>query len=84
MQTERHIVRGEPESVAGVEVTPLLHEDGAPRLFFRITMGVRQGELRWKRELNSLLRRNKDRIDAILSDFGVPLVDDYGTATVAK
>jgi hypothetical protein len=24
MQTERHIVRGEPESVAGVEVTPLL------------------------------------------------------------
>lgn len=61
-----------------LEVTPLLHEDGAPRLFYRITMGVRQGELSWKRELNSLLRRNKARIDAILTGFDVPLVDDYG------
>jgi quinoprotein dehydrogenase-associated probable ABC transporter substrate-binding protein len=65
-----------------VAVTPLLHEAGAPRLFYRITMGVRPGELHWKRELNSLLRRNKERIDDILTDFGVPLVDDYGAAQV--
>ena len=34
-------------------VTPLLHEEGAPRLVYRITMGVRQGEDVWKRELNA-------------------------------
>ena len=63
-------------------VTPLLKEEGSPRLFYRVTLGVRQGELRWKRKLNSLLRRNKDEIDAILTEFGVPLVDTFGkTAT---
>lgn len=61
-------------------VTPLLKEEGAPRLFFRVTLGVRMGEDGWKRELNSLLRRNKDEIDAILASYGVPLVDDFGKA----
>jgi ABC-type amino acid transport substrate-binding protein len=60
--------------------TPLLKEEGAPRLFFRITMGVRQGEDDWKRQLNSLIRRNQDAIDAVLREAGVPLADDYGTA----
>jgi quinoprotein dehydrogenase-associated probable ABC transporter substrate-binding protein len=59
-------------------VTPLIGEAGPPKLFYRITMGVRQGEQRWKRELNSLLRRNQDRINAILMDAGVPLLDDNG------
>ncbi len=61
-------------------VTPLIHETAMPHLFYRITMGVRQGEDAWKRELNSLLRRNQDRIDAILREAGVPLVNDMGTA----
>jgi hypothetical protein len=43
-------------------------------------MGVRQGEETWKRQLNSLLRRNKEKIDAVLAEFGVPLVDDFGKA----
>ena len=42
-------------------VTPLLHETGAPRLFYRITMGVRQGEDVWKRELNSPIRELQPR-----------------------
>jgi quinoprotein dehydrogenase-associated probable ABC transporter substrate-binding protein len=63
-----------------VVVTPLLKEEGAPRMYFRVTMGVRFGEENWKRELNSLLRRNKDEIDAILAEYGVPLVDDFGRA----
>ncbi|MAC81880.1 MAG: amino acid ABC transporter substrate-binding protein [Rhodobacteraceae bacterium] len=63
-----------------VVVTPLLKEEGSPKLFYRITMGVRQGELSWKRELNSLIRRNQDEIDAILTEYGVPLVDEYGRA----
>ncbi|MFT4150365.1 MAG: substrate-binding domain-containing protein [Paracoccaceae bacterium] len=63
-----------------LKVIPLLKETAPPRLFFRITMGVRAGEDNWKRELNSQIRRNQAEIDAILRDAGVPLVNDYGTA----
>lgn len=63
----------------GLTVTPLLKEEGAPRMFYRITMGVRQGELVWKRQLNKLIRRNQVEIDAILTEYGVPLIDDQGT-----
>ncbi|WP_245890934.1 substrate-binding domain-containing protein [Albidovulum aquaemixtae] len=62
-----------------LKVTPLMKEPGQPRLFYRITMGVRQGEKAWTRRLNSLIRRNQDRIDAILADAGVPLLTDMGT-----
>lgn len=62
-----------------LKATPLLGEPGTPRLVFRITMGVRAGEDEWKRELNSLIRRNQDEIDAILRDAGVPILDDFGT-----
>ena len=58
--------------------TPMLEEDAPPRLFYRITMGVRAGETEWKRQLNSLIRRNQEEIDAILRDYGVPLVDEFG------
>jgi quinoprotein dehydrogenase-associated probable ABC transporter substrate-binding protein len=61
-------------------VTPLLREAESPKMFYRITMGVRPGEQDWKRDLNSLIRRNQDEIDSILAKAGVPLVDDYGTA----
>lgn len=61
-----------------LKVIPLLKESLPPRLFFRITMGVRAGEDVWKHQLNSLIRRNQTEIDAILREAGVPLVDDYG------
>lgn len=64
----------------GLVATPLLKEEGAPRLFYRITMGVRQGELLWKRQLNKLIRRNQAEIDAVLTEYGVPLLDDQGQA----
>lgn len=64
-------------------VTPLLREEGPPRMFYRVTLGVRFGEDTWKRKLNSLLRRHKAEIDAILAEFGVPLVDDFGHAGIA-
>ena len=62
-----------------LQVTPLLKETLPPRLFFRITMGVRQGEKVWQRKLNSLIRRNQNEINAILIDAGVPLLTDMGT-----
>jgi polar amino acid transport system substrate-binding protein len=61
-------------------MTPLLAEEGPPRMFYRITMGVRPGEDSWKRQLNSMIRDLQPQIDAILADYGVPLLDDEGTA----
>ncbi|TNC60394.1 quinoprotein dehydrogenase-associated putative ABC transporter substrate-binding protein [Rubellimicrobium roseum] len=75
MVKQRH-----PDLVA----TPLLREELPPRLSYRITMGVRQGEDAWKRELNSLIRRNQDRIDAILREAGVPILNDMGTELKAE
>ncbi len=69
-------VKADPD----LQFTPLLKETGGPRMFFRITMGVRPDEQEWKRQLNSLIRRNQGEIDTILRDAGVPLVDDYGKA----
>jgi quinoprotein dehydrogenase-associated probable ABC transporter substrate-binding protein len=60
-------------------VTPLMGET-SPRLAYRITMGVRPGEDRWKRELNSTIRKLQPEIDAILRRWGVPLLNDEGTA----
>ena len=60
-------------------VIPLVKEELPPRLFYRITMGVRQGEKVWQRQLNSLIRRNQDEINAVLIEAGVPLVNDLGT-----
>ena len=65
-------------------VVPLLNEPDSPRLFYRITMGVRQGEDVWKRELNSLIRQEQAAIDAILARHGVPLLDDMGTTLKAE
>lgn len=62
-----------------LKAIPLLRDEGAPKLFYRITMGVRQGEDVWKRKLNSLIRREQAGIDAILRDAGVPLLDDFGS-----
>ncbi len=63
-----------------LKATPLTQETLPPRLFFRITMGVRQGEKVWQRKLNSLIRRHQGEINDILIDAGVPLLDDMGTA----
>lgn len=62
-----------------LKVTPLLSERTPPKLFYRITMGVRQGEKVWERKLNSLIRRNQSEINAILTKAGVPLLNDMGT-----
>ncbi|GFE52277.1 amino acid ABC transporter substrate-binding protein [Roseobacter cerasinus] len=63
----------------GFKVIPLIKEELPPRLFYRITMGVRIGEKVWQRQLNSLIRRNQDEINALLNEAGVPLVTDLGT-----
>lgn len=65
-------------------VIPLTKETLPPRLNYRITMGARQGERVWVRKLNSLIRRNQKEINTILSDAGVPLMNDMGTAELEQ
>lgn len=60
-------------------VTPIKADEDQPmRLDFRISMGLRRGEPVWKEQLNDLLREQKDEIEAILIDYGVPLLDNQG------
>ena len=56
-------------------VVPLLNEQTGVRLDFRVSMAVRANENDWKRQLNRILKRLKPKIDRILKDYGVPLLD---------
>ncbi len=53
-------------------------EPNAPRLDYRIAMGVRANEPEWRRRINQAIGRHKVEITAVLVDFGVPLLDDQG------
>jgi len=59
-----------------LKVVPLVEETAGPRLSYHITMGVRASDQEWKRTLNRLIRENREATDAILSDYGVPLLDE--------
>jgi quinoprotein dehydrogenase-associated probable ABC transporter substrate-binding protein len=62
---------GEP-----LAVVPLLKETIGPRMAYRITFGVRPGEDDWKRELNALITKLQGKLDAVLLQYGVPLLDE--------
>ncbi len=59
-------------------VVPLMNEDPAIRLDFRISMALRYSETEWKRSLNDIIRKIQPQIYAILHDLNVPLLDDKG------
>ncbi len=59
-------------------VVPLLKDAKTDRLIFRITMGVRQGDDLWKRQLNDIIRKRQGDIDRAILGYGVPLLDDEG------
>lgn len=59
-------------------VLPLKSEPGV-KLDYQMAMGVRYGEREWKQTIESLLESQRPAIDAILREFGVPLVDDGGS-----
>ncbi len=45
---------------------------------FLIAMGVRHSDQTWKRDLNKFISANQDAINQILTDYGVPLLDEQG------
>lgn len=65
---------------AGVPITvvPLLKEPRGSHMRFAIVMGVRHSDQAWKRTLNKLIAENQGAINKILTDYGVPLLDQQG------
>lgn len=55
----------------------LAGEPNAPRLDYRIAMGVRPNEPEWRRQVNAAIGRHREDIDAVLKDYGIPLLDDH-------
>ena len=62
-------------------VVPLLKEAKTAKIAFRITMGVRNGDDAWKKQLNEIIARRQGDIDKILLDYGIPLMVDEDTST---
>jgi len=59
-------------------IEPLDPGDSHERIDYRISMGIRYNEPDWKHLLNQVLERHKAEIEQILTDYGVPLLDDQG------
>ncbi|HWH82957.1 MAG TPA: substrate-binding domain-containing protein [Burkholderiaceae bacterium] len=61
-------------------VVPLKSEPGV-RLDYQMAMGVRYGEREWKQQVEGLIDSRQADIQAILKEYGVPLVDaSFGAA----
>jgi len=57
---------------------PIEPEPNAPRLDYRIAMGVRANEPEWRRRINQAVGKHKTEIAGVLADFGVPMLDEQG------
>ena len=66
-----------------VTVTPWLDGPQSP-MVFDISMGVRRGDAKLRRELDRALRRNAAAIATILDDFDVPRVPAEAATAVAS
>ena len=57
-------------------ILPLSDDPSTPYLKFSFTvaMAVRHGEKEWKDKVNQLIAENRTEINAILEDYGVPLL----------
>jgi quinoprotein dehydrogenase-associated probable ABC transporter substrate-binding protein len=59
-------------------IQPIKAEEGSFPMTFHIAMGVRGSEPEWRRKVGAALTKHKAEIDAILFDYGVPLLDEQG------
>jgi quinoprotein dehydrogenase-associated probable ABC transporter substrate-binding protein len=60
-------------------VVPMRSEPGLA-FDFAMAMGVRYGEPAWKQQVEALLVKHRPEIQAILRDYGVPLLDTAASA----
>jgi quinoprotein dehydrogenase-associated probable ABC transporter substrate-binding protein len=61
-----------------LKMAVLPNEAGAPRMEYRIAMGVRANEPEWRRRINAVILKQQPQITAILHDYGIPLLDAQG------
>jgi quinoprotein dehydrogenase-associated probable ABC transporter substrate-binding protein/PQQ-dependent catabolism-associated CXXCW motif protein len=54
----------------------LTTEPDSPRLDYRIAMGVRVNEPEWRRRLNQIIHAQQPQITAILTEYGIPMLDE--------
>jgi mxaJ protein len=64
---------------AAIVAVPLASRPGM-KLDFDIAMAVRQGDKAFRERIDQLITTNQARIDAILEQYGVPLLDQQGRA----
>jgi len=64
---------------APIVAVPLASRPGM-KLDFEIAMGVRQGDKTFRQRIDQLITANQDKINAILDQYGVPLLDQKGQA----
>jgi len=55
-------------------VVPMKSEPGV-KFDYQMAMGVRYGEREWKQQIEGLIESKRPEIQAILKEYGVPLVD---------
>src|SRR5262245_22868794 len=61
-----------------LSLVPLVKEKAGPSTIYGITIGVRPNEPEWKHKLNKLIAANQADINAMLSEYNVPLLDENG------
>ncbi len=59
-------------------------EPDAPRLDYRVAMGVRANEPEWRRRINQAIGKHKAEIAAVLADYGMPMMDEQGQSAQGK
>jgi len=62
----------------------LKQEEGSARLDYHIAMGVRANETEWRQQISSEITKNQAKIQAILLDYGVPLLDEQNQPIKVK
>jgi len=63
-------------------LVPLVNDDSGVRLNFTVSMAVRYNETDWKHRINDVLENLEPQIQAILEEYGVPLLDERGNLQV--
>ena len=58
-----------------LQVVPMAPEPGI-KFDYAMAMGVRYGEPQWKQQIETLIEKHRGEIQAILREYGVPVVDE--------
>ncbi len=63
---------------------PLEDDPDNPEMRFKysVSMAIRYGERKWKEQLSQLIKKNQDKINEILINYGIPLIPMKNSGSV--